>query len=1383
MEVLSNRHTIIIEFYDYRSYNPAFYPKAKIKATYNNDHTVGTPIEIRSIFKIHPNTRNEKWALSKNMELSFNELNNSFLLLNAPVGSNELINITTYYMDGSLARNTIITKGVNNNVLPRAYYNIRQDNKYVSVNQQNNTLELRHASLSNWLIEYQGSGSYAIMHQETRKVLGIRDGKIGLYDWDYQDKDLHWHMDFSASNAKLYNLGHQAFLSTNSSNSQIIFEFNNSSTFLLEKRLNIDPILPKEKIYLSNRSNGNVLSQEMGKPTLKPKKTTTQQTLLKYRGCLRYAIYDPYEQKNLYFDTELQWSKSKATNWLMTKTDSGYFTLTTEGKPLYAISPLGNEIGVDFGSNPTQDDPPYQFAIIPPYSLANQLILHYTFDTKSAKDHSPYARDGLSHGVSYPGIEAPDKERGTFAYFGALPSHRNYIDTRVNFHPKNHNGDMTISLWMKTPGGEHWNVHEPVLIQAGAFSLSGRYDGTIRAWLHHAKLSSSATSGGGIDVNDAQWHHIVQVIDTREQDISLKLYIDGSLVSEKISTRLHLYDPQKNTIIGRNFNGIRKYQGALSDIKIWGTALTQEEVAAEYNPEKGNDLIAHYKFEGNAYDASDYLHHGRTYGKISYINDGTIFQSEASRHPESERKSMQFNGTTTRMEADIKVPATKYTISLWFKTDKQNGYIYFGASGQQQTTRGIYLLDGRIHVQGNVNNSSMATPIGQSYADNQWHHIVYTMGKSIGGRKLYVDGFQKGETQPINKVFSTSRIILGRSPSDSKMNFAGLMDNVKIWKKTLTPKEILKEFNSTIHTYCRPPLASQSGELFLKHLTTQNAKKNINYTNNAYPLSSYTHYADKYQTLEVAQRSTFNLKATINEKASYSHVKVWVDWNKDKTFDNANESYLLLRDITTKNNIDFTKNITVPASAKQGATRMRVRYAANLWSGDMTPCGKLNNTTTYDFNINVLKGEKINYCKAHDTLPNEGRHYLNHLFLTTANEKHNDLFFYHSEAYPTNGYMRLIPHYTITPGSTIHLYAAANDEMFSYRVKAWGDWNADGDFNDPGEEIFAIGSAFQNHFSEVGNISKPIKIPLSVKPGTTRIRIRYAHAWGQEPTPCGQLKKSLTYDVELKIVPGNSIDIKNLALNKPARQSSYFWKSLSPDKAVNGKITGNHYDITHTQVEHQPWWEVDLGRLADITTIRLFNRMDCCKKRLTNYHILVSEKPFTSNKLSETQSQSGVSDFHQTGQTDSYEIRAINRKARYVRIQLTDYGILSLSEVQVLGKYANDNTSLGTQGLASETGNNERNLTPDSDAPASLTIYPNPFNNHFDMEFNLQKQSNVEYKIFNLSGNLIQSDVKLFQKGNQIWHINTSRDMPTGIYILLIGSNEWQHNRKIIVNK
>jgi RHS repeat-associated protein len=142
----------------------------------------------------------------------------------------------------------------------------------------------------------------------------------------------------------------------------------------------------------------------------------------------------------------------------------------------------------------------------------------------------------------------------------------------------------------------------------------------------------------------------------------------------------------------------------------------------------------------------------------------------------------------------------------------------------------------------------------------------------------------------------------------------------------------------------------------------------------------------------------------------------------------------------------------------------------------------------------------------------------------------------------------------------------------------------------------------------------------------------------------------------------------NLAWGKATSQSSTSFGGES-SRGVDGNTSGNWGDnsVSHTNSEHQPWWQVDLGSVQQIGTVRLWNRTDCCSERLSNFYVLVSDNPFSSTDLTTTINQAGVSSYYTAGPAGLLTEKGVGRSGRYVRVQLAGDNYLSLAEVEVMG--------------------------------------------------------------------------------------------------------------------
>jgi len=102
----------------------------------------------------------------------------------------------------------------------------------------------------------------------------------------------------------------------------------------------------------------------------------------------------------------------------------------------------------------------------------------------------------------------------------------------------------------------------------------------------------------------------------------------------------------------------------------------------------------------------------------------------------------------------------------------------------------------------------------------------------------------------------------------------------------------------------------------------------------------------------------------------------------------------------------------------------------------------------------------------------------------------------------------------------------------------------------------------------------------------------------------GMLAQALKNQI-IKAPPGT-----NLATGGTASQSSVSEWSLSQDLSIdaagviNGKPNGMYHH--HTNIEFEPWWQVDLGAVQPIREIRFFNRIDGLRDRLRNIVVVGS---------------------------------------------------------------------------------------------------------------------------------------------------------------------------------
>ncbi len=148
------------------------------------------------------------------------------------------------------------------------------------------------------------------------------------------------------------------------------------------------------------------------------------------------------------------------------------------------------------------------------------------------------------------------------------------------------------------------------------------------------------------------------------------------------------------------------------------------------------------------------------------------------------------------------------------------------------------------------------------------------------------------------------------------------------------------------------------------------------------------------------------------------------------------------------------------------------------------------------------------------------------------------------------------------------------------------------------------------------------------------------------------------------------VPLINLALGKPTVQSTTAFGGLS-SRAVDGNEFGDHVrkqSISHTALQRQPFWEVDLGQVYNLDSVTLFNRTDLGPNKLKDAWILVSSTPFESGNLEAVRSAPGTWSILVAGRLGQQRDIPLGLQGRYLRVQLAgDNAALALAEVVVQG--------------------------------------------------------------------------------------------------------------------
>ena len=135
----------------------------------------------------------------------------------------------------------------------------------------------------------------------------------------------------------------------------------------------------------------------------------------------------------------------------------------------------------------------------------------------------------------------------------------------------------------------------------------------------------------------------------------------------------------------------------------------------------------------------------------------------------------------------------------------------------------------------------------------------------------------------------------------------------------------------------------------------------------------------------------------------------------------------------------------------------------------------------------------------------------------------------------------------------------------------------------------------------------------------------------------------------------------NLALKKPARQSSTSqWSTPNDSQGGVDGVKGGGYGF-HTEHERNPWWQVDLQQTANVAEVRLYNRRAYAERAATIQVLVSSDGANFTRVYAHNGSTWGAE-----GQPLVIPLRGVS--ARWVRLQLNAEEYLHLDEVEVIGR-------------------------------------------------------------------------------------------------------------------
>ncbi|MDD3816153.1 MAG: LamG domain-containing protein, partial [Desulfocapsaceae bacterium] len=364
-------------------------------------------------------------------------------------------------------------------------------------------------------------------------------------------------------------------------------------------------------------------------------------------------------------------------------------------------------------------------------------------------------------------------------------------------------GPASVVLWIKTTTtdpdtlvlSKHWSGST-----SGYFvgiNSSNSYGTADKSWFYNFHNGNEPISTSS--VNDGQWH---QIIATRGNN-EVKIYVDGTPV-EDTKTDDGLNNPPAGTpfLIGGYFDGSPQssYTGLVDDVQIYNHMLSDTEIQWLYDhpgqapacaPAPAN-MVSWWGGDNNTLDMVG-SNHGTLINGTTYAT-GMVNQA------------FSLDGVDDYVEiADTETGdfgSNAFSVNFWMYSNNNGSNTYLLGKSHPDGGQGwdVRLNSNTIQISG-INGWAFNITSDASTTANTWHFI--SISSTDTEVNLYIDGVLKG-TSPRSTISSTTNPFrMGYTSNFGGTPFNGLLDEINIFNRALTPEEIVASYNAGSAGICR----------------------------------------------------------------------------------------------------------------------------------------------------------------------------------------------------------------------------------------------------------------------------------------------------------------------------------------------------------------------------------------------------------------------------------------------------------------------------------------------------------------------------------------------------------------------------------------------------
>ncbi len=351
----------------------------------------------------------------------------------------------------------------------------------------------------------------------------------------------------------------------------------------------------------------------------------------------------------------------------------------------------------------------------------------------------------------------------------------------------NLSSNFSVAMFARIPPGRNGSLAGDANTGSGWFLTA---DDSSAFWGFNDGDSNAQGSGG----TPKEWDHYAAVF----RDGTEELYINGNLVSEQGNR----FVVDAGAFAVGSANGGNFLKGAISDFRLYGRAISPDEVQTLYDygvvdtarpPGASDGGALHFKFDGSFADS---------FNNNTGANNGASFTNSEIRG-----QSAVFNGSSNYVSYPAIDLTTGYTISTFNRFETPSDGNFDRVIGHETGGQVVIRDDGAGNVVFFHGTSGGFVQVGsEPIPKGEFFHSALTWDESTV--TAYINGLPIASASIGELSNPGTGNAIGYSEASSDEYFDGEVDEVRIYTRALDPTEIMELFQfGTQGRDLRPHLA------------------------------------------------------------------------------------------------------------------------------------------------------------------------------------------------------------------------------------------------------------------------------------------------------------------------------------------------------------------------------------------------------------------------------------------------------------------------------------------------------------------------------------------------------------------------------------------------